>query len=190
MFRFFLVSSQVHLEKNALSEAAGILSNFADIGSFNVKLLPVGGLGLLKSDNPIEISESINGLIQELLVTEKLYYCYKIIPLEFFDLFSEEMIMRWVDENKSRILESESWRVAINKRHSSLNTQNLINQIASRIKNPVDLKNPAKIIEIEIIGKFLGLAILKPYQLLQFTNKISKIDFEIVEDELLDGIAE
>lgn len=174
MFKYFLVSSQVHLEKNALSEAAWILSAYGEIESFKAKVLPVGGLGLLSIDQGISIPETIQEDIDSLLQNERMYYCFKITPLEIFGNHSEDLIYSWIEENKERILPSETWRVTVNKRHTSIKTSELITTIAKKIPNSVNLKNPQKIIQIEIIGKYVGLAILEPYQLIQLTNRLSQ----------------
>ena len=187
MFKFFLVSSQVHLEKNALSEAAGILSNYINIEKITAKLLPVGGLGLLQLDNEIEISESIDEIVDDYVLKEKVYYCYRIIPLEYFAINGEETILEWIENNKSRISEFESWKVLLNKRHSSLKTREIINKVAAKISVPVDLKNPKILFIIEIIGKFVGLAILKPFQIIQLSNKIT---LEEKKDDLADDMYE
>lgn len=180
-FKFFLVSSQVHNEKNALSEAASILSHYVKIDSFKAKLLSVGGLGLLESETTLDISETINITLQEYLQREKVYFCFKIIPLEEYNLVSEDFILDWVANNIHRIGEKETWKVTINKRHSAIKTIDLINKIASNISNPVNLKQPDTIIQIEIIGKNLGISLLKPYQILQLQSYLSSIE-EFQED--------
>ena len=190
MFKFFLVSSQVHLEKNALSEAAWILSNYIDIEKIKAKMLSVGGLGLLDLENEIEIPENINETIDSLLLSEKIYYCYKIIPLVTFEIFSEILLLNWIEEHKSQIKEQETWRVNINKRHSSVKTRDLINKVAMKISNPVDLKNSDKIIQIEIVGKYAGISIIKPFQLIQLSDKITKADETNEEDVINSEIDE
>lgn len=183
MFKYFLVSSQVHFEKNALSEAAWILSSYSDIDSFKAKLLPVGGLGLLEVENEISIPQTVHETIESLLETDKIYYCFKIIPLEFFNTFSEELIYSWIDNHKEKIVEKETWRITINKRHSSIKTSILITNVAKKIPNPVDLKNPRKIVQIEIVGKFVGLSILEPYQTIQLTDQLSPLSGDEEDDE-------
>ena len=186
MFKFFLVSSQVHLEKNALSEAAWILSNYIVIELIKAKMLSVGGLGLLELESEVEIPENIIETIDRLLLTEKIYYCYKIIPLEQFEIFSETLLLNWIEEHKNQIKENETWRVNINKRHSSIKTKDLINQIAMKINNKVDLNNADKIIQIEIIGKFVGMSIIKPFQIIQLSDKITKIE-EMKEEDIINS---
>ena len=183
MFKYFLVSSQVHQEKNAMSEAAWILSTYVEVETFKVKLLPVGGLGLLVLENGIDLPESINDTIDELLQKEKLYYCFKVIPLEYFEVFTDDLLHSWIENNKQRISENESWKVNLNKRHTSLKSRELVNTIAKLINNPVELKNPDLLLQVEIIGKYIGLGLLKPYQFLQLSQKISHLPNEEQEED-------
>lgn len=180
MFKNFLISSQVHLEKNALSEAAWILSEYCNIDDFKVKMLPVGGLGLLSVENAFDIPESIIERINLLHNSDGIHYCVKIIPLENFDLISNEKMLDWIEENKLRIEPDESWKLTINKRHSALKSKSLITEIASKIERTVNLKHPDKIIQIEIIGKFIGLAVLKPFQIIQLSHLIKE---KVIEEE-------
>lgn len=185
-FNYFLISSQVHQEKNALSEAAWILSSlssYTNIESFKAKLLPVGGLGLLQLENAIDLPEDIPKTISTLAEEEKIYYCFKIIPLEKFDIVSEEFLLDWVNYNLERFDGYSTWKVEINKRHSTLNRKSLINTIAKRISNPVDLKSPEIILQIEIIGKYVGIGLLHPYQIIQLGSLLSELNDQIIDEE-------
>ena len=186
MFKFFLVSSVVHFEKNALSEAAWILSEYISIEKFSVRILSVGGLSMLTVDEPISIPNSILDRIANLRETEGIRYCSKIIPLEDYFVFSEEKLVTWVSEHNNRISEHEKWRITINKRHNNKKSRDIIDLIAKNIKKgTVDLKNPDKIIQIEIIGKYLGIAILDSYQIIQFTNLTeSTLDSDLKEESI------
>ena len=88
MFKYFFVSSQVHQEKNSLSEAAWILSEVTGctIELFKASLLPVGGLGLLGVENQLKLPENLEELLEKIFLKEKLFFCFKIIPLEYFDI--------------------------------------------------------------------------------------------------------
>jgi tRNA acetyltransferase TAN1 len=89
-------------------------------------------------------------------------------------------MLDWIEENKLRIEPDESWKLTINKRHSALKSKSLITEIASKIERTVNLKHPDKIIQIEIIGKFIGLAVLKPFQIIQLSHLIKE---KVIEEE-------
>lgn len=193
MVKYFLVSSQVHLEKNALSEAAWILSElsgFAIYESCKATILPVGGLGLLSTDNDIELT-NINGeALKSLFSYKKVFYCAKIIPLEYFDTLSEGLIFSWVSEHKINILPTDTWKININKRHTKIDPKQIIDQIAKNISNQVNLKTPDKMIQIEIIGKYVGLAILKPENIIQLSSYLSNVNENIFDDNIANELDE
>lgn len=178
MFTHFLVSSDIHQEKNALSEAAWILSKYLDIVKFDPILLPVGGLSLLslREDNSIPIVQKIFEHIDELNTISGIKYCYKITPLNEYNLYSEDLISNWVSSYVSHQIKEEiKWRITVNKRHNKVKTRNIINLVASLIKSgKVDLKNYNKIIQIEIIGNYVGLSFLEPFQILSLKKFIDQ----------------
>lgn len=192
MFKYFLVSSQVHQEKNSCSEAAWIISEVtgSSIELFKASTLPVGGLGLLTFEKEVIIPENLEELIENILISEKIFFCYKIIPLEYFDKFSEEFIYSWINEKKDNILPTETWKININKRHNKINTKVLIDNIAKNIPNQVDLKNPEKIVQIEIVGKYVGLGVLRSQEIIQLSAKIEKEIETLPDDGFMDEIGE
>ena len=167
MFKYFLVSSDLHQEKNAISEAAWILSKYTEITNFKPILQSVGGLSLLKIiKGDFNFDKSIYVYIKELHEKSTIRFCHKIIPLEYFQKFSEKSILDWISSIK--FPDETNWRITINKRHSNVKTRPLIANIASQIKNgTVDLKNPDKIIQLEIVGQNVGFSVLDPWKILQ-----------------------
>lgn len=170
MYSWFLVSSVVHKEKNALSEAAWILSKYSSIENFEPILLSVGGLGLLKlTKGTIQLEPDIFDRLNQLHLKEGgIKFCHKIVPLELYTQFSEEALLNWTNTSVSpRIKEHDRWRITINKRHTHVKERPLISKIASCIrKGVVDLKDPILIIQIEIIANYVGLSLLKPFEVL------------------------
>ena len=61
----------------------------------------------------------------------------------------------------SVIRSEESFRITIEKRHSSLESLDIINAIASRIERRVDLENPDWIVLVEILAAQTGLAVIR-----------------------------
>jgi len=76
-----------------------------------------------------------------------------------------EDIERTVTELASKIDETESFRVTVEKRFTQISTKDIIETVAANVERKVDLENPDKIILIEIVGKFTGISIVKPNEL-------------------------
>jgi tRNA(Ser,Leu) C12 N-acetylase TAN1 len=64
-------------------------------------------------------------------------------------------------EIDTRMKPEESWKMELTKRQFKGDTPDLIRKLTENINKPkVDLKNPQKIIRVEIIGKKAGVALL------------------------------
>jgi tRNA acetyltransferase TAN1 len=59
-----------------------------------------------------------------------------------------------------KIKASDSFRISVEKRHTSLRSQEIISSIANNLRNKVSLENPDWIILIEIIGNKTGISVL------------------------------
>ncbi len=59
------------------------------------------------------------------------------------------------------------FRITIRKRHTNLETKDIIPPIADNIQNKVDLQNYDWVIQIEIIGDQTGVSILKPNEIFE-----------------------
>ena len=63
-------------------------------------------------------------------------------------------------------MKNDNYRITIEKRHTDIDSRELIVRIASQIKNKVCLDNPKWIILIEIIGEKAGISIIRPNDIL------------------------
>ena len=137
---------------------------FREIGdeSIEVHRALVPGLLLVKTKlNPYEASKKIGEIARERPWDVR--YTLKLTPIDAVTSDNEEEIRRVaVDLALRKIRENETFRITINKRLSSLSSRKLIENIAKEINRKVDLKNPDKILQIEIIGKDVGISVLKP----------------------------
>jgi len=90
-------------------------------------------------------------------------YTLKLTPIDVVTSDNEEEIRRAaIDIAIKKIGENETFRITINKRLSNLSSKKLIEEIAKEINRKVNLKNPDKVLQIEIIGKDVGIAVLRP----------------------------
>ena len=79
-------------------------------------------------------------------------------------------IAKAVEKLASKIPEDQSFRITIEKRHTSLSSSEIIETAAKNVNRRVDLKNPDWIILIEIIGAYTGISVLKPDQVLSLAR--------------------
>ena len=62
----------------------------------------------------------------------------------------------------AKIKSDESYRVTVRKRHSDLRSKDIIEALASNISRKVDLKNPSKILLVDILSSVAGVSLIEP----------------------------
>lgn len=129
--------------------------------------------------NPREVTRKLAQLCRE--QPNYFWYTYNYIPIDVC-CSSELDIM---EENVKRLSEGikkdETWRITVNKRfYGKHHTIEIIKALAENINGgQVDLKNPKKIIQIEIIGNQAAISLLEPGDI--FT--VSKVKSELIKTD-------
>ncbi|MFZ0220615.1 MAG: THUMP domain-containing protein, partial [Candidatus Nitrosopolaris sp.] len=72
----------------------------------------------------------------------------------------------------SKIKKLETFRITVERRNTFLRSSEIIAKVASEIDNKVDLENPDWIVLVEIIGKLVGISVLRPDEI--FSSVIEK----------------
>jgi len=99
------------------------------------------------------------------LLSEQPYefrFALRIIPIERVVLTDLELIKGVSLELARRIGEGETYRVTIEKRFTTLHSADIISAVAAEIQHKADMKNPDKILLIEIMGAVTGVSLIKP----------------------------
>jgi tRNA acetyltransferase TAN1 len=85
-----------------------------------------------------------------------------VIPIERALYTDLKNIEREVENLTMKKIEvNDSFRISVEKRHTSTRSKEIISSIANKLQNKVSLENPDWIILIEIIGNKTGISILK-----------------------------
>jgi len=154
-----IVTCARHLEDEAREEINGMLEKFGDSEpSTAISKMP----GILTVSTKLDSIQIIKK-IHEMILDEpwSVRYCLRIIPIQVTVETTLTEIEKGVQSLSSKINNDETYRISIEKRNSNISSQDLIEKIASKIKNKVSLENPDKIILIEILGGKTGLSVLK-----------------------------
>lgn len=101
-------------------------------------------------------------------------FILKIAPIEKVVPSNINEIAKWVKKKKDAILENQTFRITVEKRMTNLNRDELIKIIAELIDRKVDLKNPDKILMIQILGENTGLSIINPEDIISIPKIITK----------------
>jgi tRNA acetyltransferase TAN1 len=166
-----LVTTYRHREYDAVEELNVILQHFS-IDAQMIEIQNVSGIILaLVNLNPFELIPKF----KELLIEEpwQFRYILRVIPIERTLSTNLKNIEREVEAlSMERIRINDSFRISVEKRHTSTRSKDIIPSIANKFRNKVSLENPDWIILIEIIGNKTGISVLKERDL--FNSIIEK----------------
>lgn len=98
-------------------------------------------------------------------------YTLKWVPVDSWTASDLESMKTAVTQVKDKINHGERWRMTVEKRRYTLYHKiDIIKELAELIDEKVDLKNPDKIVRIDIIGNFAGVSILSPHEIFSATK--------------------
>jgi tRNA acetyltransferase TAN1 len=155
-----LVTTYRHREYDAVDELNVILQRF-NIDVEMIEIQNVSGIILaLANLNPFELITKFKDLLTE--EPWQFRYILRVIPIERAVYTDIKNIEREVENLTMKKIEvNDSFRISVEKRHTSTRSKEIISSIANKLQNKVSLENPDWIILIEIIGNKTGISILK-----------------------------
>ena len=147
------------LESETKNEISKILD---ELGDQEPEILNVGMRGILMVNTVIEPSKIIDYVKNKMIEEPWLIrYCLRIIPIQMITETEIDKIKQNVIKLKDTIQKNDSYRITIEKRNTSISSNEIITEIAKIFPNKVSLNQPDWIILIEIIGNETGISILK-----------------------------
>jgi tRNA acetyltransferase TAN1 len=125
----------------------------------------VRGIIVAKTNiDPYKTIEKLHGILNER--PYEFRFALRIIPIERVVPTSLETIKQTSSELATHIKENETYRITIEKRFTTLHTTDIISEIATEIQRKADMKNPNKILLIEIMGAVTGISLIKPNEII------------------------
>ncbi|MGC9781494.1 MAG: hypothetical protein HZR80_19805 [Candidatus Heimdallarchaeota archaeon] len=171
--KFILVGCETVKERDGMSEFWHVLVKFCKKTPLEVFELPVKGLFLIAIDDDLE---EIMSKIKDVISGNKFEFiaCRKFTPLNRMLDSNLESLKEILPKMLKKIPETAKWRIAINRRHTGIKRNEIINAIASHPSAPkgkVDLKNPDWIIQIEVLGEWLGIGVFSDNLIVSLDEK-------------------
>ncbi|MFX1454784.1 MAG: THUMP domain-containing protein [Promethearchaeota archaeon] len=120
--------------------------------------------GLISALTNIEAKTIIQKILNILKENPHFFqYILKIIPIDFICETKTRTLVNVIQGHyKSFITEEDSFKIVLKRRkHEKIERDTLIERIAVGIDNKVDLKNPDKVIRIEVLGNYCGISFLQ-----------------------------
>ena len=168
-----IITCARNLESETKNEIRKILD---ELGDQEPEILNVGMRGILMVDTIIEPSKIIDWIRNKIIEEPwSIRYCLRIIPIQSITETNIDKIKENVIKLKDSIQKNDSYRITIEKRNTSLSTNEIITEVAKIFPNKVSLNKPDLIVLIEILGDKTGISILKDSELfsLDKTKRIS-----------------
>jgi tRNA acetyltransferase TAN1 len=138
-----------------------------EAGDAEAKADKIGIRGLVVAKtalNPVEAIEKFRVMLQE--KPYEFRYAFRIIPIQKVIQTNIEEVKHAAAELFAGMSENETFRVTVEKRFTSIHSRDLIEAVATNIKNKVDLDNPDRVLLIEVLGGFTGMSLIKPSDLI------------------------
>ena len=159
-----IVTCARHLEPETEEELRSILKKYGDS---DANIIVTNMSGILTAETKLDPVDVVKKM-KEMLLDEpwSIRYCLRIIPIQRIVETDIEEIEKIIIEDSKQILDTETYRISIEKRNSNISSQEIISKIANKIKNKVSLEFPDKIILIEILGNKTGISVLKKADIL------------------------
>lgn len=151
-------------EGDACSELWYLLEEIGDSTPIVEKTGVSGLIAVKTAPNPFEVVDKLRKILRER--PYEFRYTLRIIPIEKVIRTDLGEIKRIATELSSRIGENETFRVTVEKRFTETPSRNIIEAAAANIKREVNLKNPDKILLIEVVGELTGISVIKPDDIL------------------------
>ncbi len=108
--------------------------------------------------NPFEVVRNLREMAIE--NAYQFRFAIRFTPLEKCVPSKLENIVESVEALLGKIDNDETFRVTVRRRHTELETMDVVSAVASVVPRTVDLDNPDKTIWIEIVGELTGISIL------------------------------
>jgi len=154
-----IITCARNLESETKNEIRKILD---ELGDQEPEILNVGMRGILMVNTIIEPSKIIDWVKNKIIEEPWLIrYCLRIIPIQRITDTELDKIKQTVIKLKDTIQKNDSYRITIEKRNTSISSNEIITEVAEIFPNKVSLNQPDWIILIEIIGNETGISILK-----------------------------
>jgi len=159
-----IITCQRNLEDPTILEAQNMLERFGDSDAIIEKTVFSGIIQVQTSLDNIKVIKNFKEIIDDEPWLIK--HCSRIIPIQKECESKIDEITNVAIELSHTMKENETYRITIEKRHSSLHTKEIISSIANSISNKVSLENSDWEIIVQILRNKTGISVIPPQTIL------------------------
>ena len=170
-----IITCQRNLEDPTILEIQNMLGRFGDT---NAKIEKTEFSGIIQVDTSLDNIKVLDNF-RELIDKEPwlIRYCSRIIPIQNECESKLDDIVNVVMELSQVMEKNETYRITVEKRHSSLHTKDIISNIADLISNTVSLENSDWEIIVQILRNRTGISIIPPKTILS-VNRQKRVELD------------
>jgi len=166
-----LVSCSWGIYGKAKREIAHILTTLGDENPVVKRTIAEGIIGVKTRLDSREVVSGLRRLFNEDPFVFQ--YTLKWVPVDLWTLSDMDSMKEGVRKLRNRIQAGEKWRMIVEKRRYTLHHKiEVIKELADLIEEKVDLKNPEKILRVDIIGRYAGISVLTPQEIFSVAKPI------------------
>ena len=170
-----IITCQRNLEEPTILEIQNMLERFGDTNAKIEKTEFSGIIQVETSLNNIKVLDNFRELIDE--EPWLIRYCSRIIPIQDECESTLGDIVNVVMELSKVMKKNETYRITVEKRHSSLHTKDIISNIADLISNTVSLENSDWEIIVQVLRNKTGISIIPPKTILS-VNRQKRVELD------------
>jgi|TARA_B100001540_G_scaffold134689_1_gene119679 tRNA acetyltransferase TAN1 len=170
-----IITCQRNLEDPTILEIQNMLERFGDVDAIIEKTVFSGIIQVQTSLDNIEVIKNFKEIIDDEPWLIK--YCSRIIPIQKECESKLEEITNTAIELSQIMKNNETYRITIEKRHSSLHTKEIIFNIADSISNKVSLENSDWEIIVQVLRNKTGISVIPPDTILS-VDKEKRVELD------------
>ena len=159
-----IITCQRNLEEPTILEIQNILERFGDSKAVIEKTIFSGIIQVTTTLDNISVIDNFRKLIDD--EPWLIRYCSRIIPIQKECESKLDDIVNTAIRLSHVMKENETYRITIEKRHSSLHTKDIISGIANLISNTVSLENSNWEIVVQVLRNRTGISVIPPNTIL------------------------
>ncbi len=146
---------------HARTEMRNILSELGDKNPIIKRTIAQGIAGVSTILDPREVIKGLYSIYNQ--DPSRIVHTLKWAPVDYWIASDLESMANGMRMLRDKIARGERWMMVVEKRRYTLHHKaEIIACLAEYIDEKVDLKNPDKIVRVDIIGNNAGISVVKP----------------------------
>jgi tRNA acetyltransferase TAN1 len=156
-------------------------------GDETPKVERMGIWGIIVAKTSLDPAEAVAKIREEFIKKpEGIQALFRVIPIQRLVPTTLEEIVKATTDLGAEIPPDASYRIVVEKRRTSLGSHEIIDAVADKFAQKVDLENADWVILVETAGKQTGISVVTPASMLNVKNERVRLTAEAKKRAALD----